>query len=319
MEQRCLSQGIQWFEQGSFPPGFDSFIVSGNTCVGENKWIGFFFFFFQINPQWGTPRLSTKAVEKLCSACCVWAAREHSHLSSLEGAVSACFTSPASTSLKHTQNVTLPVVPVVLMGYVKSQLHCNFIFLRERGRKHFLLGATSLLLTLCLSLRVCSMLISLSDNEKCQEPGKPWGSPCGCTAALHQNHRLSPIFSPCSGLGHGLFLLPIVYFRTAGPCILQQSAPSTGNHSVHKLVIQFFNCCPACQTKVLPFGLGFVGSGPSAAIYCTKSFRSLPHRQGTPSPDNDVDIAVAEMEASSQGIKKVELPAGLFPKSPIVL
>lgn len=48
----------------------------------------------------------------------VWAGRAHSHLSSLEGAVSACFASPASTSLKHTQDVTLPVVPVVLMGYV---------------------------------------------------------------------------------------------------------------------------------------------------------------------------------------------------------
>lgn len=131
-------------------------------------------------------------------------------------------------------------------------------------------------------------------------------------------HRLSPIFSPCSGLGHGLFLLPIVYSRTAGPCILQQSAPSTGNHSVHKLVIQFFNgSVLSSMSKVLSFGLGFIGSGPSAGIYCTKSLRSFPHQQGTPSPDDVVAIAVAEMEASSQGIKQRELLARLFPKGPI--
>lgn len=50
-----------------------------------------------------------------CLLCVGW---QGTHLSSLEGAVSACFVSPASTSLKHTQDVTLPVVPVVLMGYV---------------------------------------------------------------------------------------------------------------------------------------------------------------------------------------------------------
>lgn len=174
-------------------------------------------FFSGINPQWGIPRLPTKAVKKLCPACCVWAGRARSHLSSLEGAVPACFTSPASTSLKHTQDVTLPAVPVVLMGYVLSQLHCNFIFLRERGGKHFLLGATSPLLILYLSLKVCSMLISLPDNEKCQEPGEPWRSPCGCIAALHHAAQSEPHL-PCNG--DGLFLLPVVCSRIAGPCIL---------------------------------------------------------------------------------------------------
>lgn len=78
-------------------------------------------------------------------------------------------------------------------------------------------------------------------------------------------------------------------------------------------------CCPACSTEVLLFGLGFVGSGPSAGIYCTKSFESFPRRQGIPSPQNVVAVAVAGRESSSQGIKERELLAGLFPKGPIAL
>lgn len=101
------------------------------------------------------------------------------------------------------------------------------------------------------------MRISLPDNEKCQEPGEPWRNPCGCIAALHHN-SLSPIFPPCSVPGHGLFLLPIVCSRTAGPCILLQSAPSTGNYSVHKLVIQFFNrsMLPSTSHQSAPIWLG---------------------------------------------------------------
>lgn len=76
-------------------------------------------------------------------------------------------------------------------------------------------------------------------------------------------------------------------------------------------------CCPACRTEVRLFGLGFVGSGLSAGIYCTKSFESFPRRQGTPSPQNAVAVAAAGMEGSSQGIKERELLAGLFPKGPI--
>lgn len=70
---------------------------------------------------------------------------------------------------------------------------------------------------------------------------------------------------------------------------------------------------------MLPFGLGFVGSGSSAGIYCTKSFRSSPHQLGIPSPYDVVSVAVAEMDATSQGMKAWELLAGLFPKGPIAL
>lgn len=97
----------------------------------------------------------------------------------------------------------------------------------------------------------CSFCVSLSKSaassflsqimKNARSQASPRGALVDALLLCTTQHSLSPIFSPCSGDSHGLFLLPVVCSRIAGPCILLQSAPSTGNYLVHKLVMQFFN------------------------------------------------------------------------------
>lgn len=169
-----------------------------------------------------------------------------------------------------------------------------------------------MLLTLHLSSRICSTLISLQDHWKMLRAEGPWRSVCRCAAALHHFPQPEPHLLSLEQPQPWLSLLFVVWSVTARPCNLQQAAPciqlkTTRCRSFWAI---FFNAHDA------HYGLVFVVFGSSTGIYWLKSPGSLPHQRVSSSLCNVGASIVPEMPCSSGQKFSKELLSRAFSQGP---